>query len=387
MGIKIPLIVGIVLLVSVVLLFGLEEPIEVKEGISQKTVRILTPTETILVPEIHTSEIKEIKSSSIVEKISEPSLSTQSFPFEAYAIIDSAVDQIDFLRYNVFPDIGVRQHAFDSNHNFFTTKFNEVINYDRGTGIKTIWTIPALGKERGFGSTTDSAGNYYFGQDNSILTKLVPSTDTFIQVLLKLPGTSFEFQYDTLEISSSGEVLFMDRTFAGKVNFDTGDVTIWDQPLTVNDMVLDSNDNMYYVELHSTGQKLYRLNPTTNVLTTWFLDSVRNEPQAVTIDNNDNIYIYVKGDTRARIQKIDTTTNVFEEWIVPIEASIIARSMAVDSAGTVYFLDNLTRFVPSTGKFTTWDIEARNRLVHVTLDSNDDLWISGQGFFGKITAP
>ena len=179
----------------------------------------------------------------------------------------------------------------------------------------------------------------------------------------------------------------MDRTFAGKVNFDTGDVTIWDQPLTVNDMVLDSNDNMYYVELHSTGQKLYRLNPTTNVLTTWFLDSVRNEPQAMTIDNNDNVYIYVKGDTRARIQKIDTTTNVLEEWVVPITSFVDPIKVAVDSAGTVYFLDALTRLVPSTGKFTTWDIEARNRLVHVTVDSNDDLWISGQGFFGKITAP
>jgi len=242
--------------------------------------------------------------------------------------------------------------------------------------------IPRSGIVSGDGSTIDSAGNYYFGQTDNILTKLVPSTDTFIQVSFLQPQ---KLVYHTLELSSSGEVFFMDRNFAGKVNFDTGDITTWRLLLSINAMVLDSNDNMYFVTNVDINEFLYRLNPNTSVLTSWFLNTNGNNAETLTIDNNDNIYIYQRG-INARIQKVDTINNVLEEWVFPTLFSINARSMAADSAGTVYFLDDLTRLEPSTGKFTTWKVASRTSLAHVTLDSNDDLWIAGAGFFGKVTA-
>jgi len=373
-----------ILLVSTVPYFILDDiPIEVKEYTSQKIVRTLTPTETILVPEIHTSETKEIKSSSIVEKISEPTLSAQSFPFEAYAI-GNTVNQINFLKYTPGNVPSTKNQAFDSNHNLFTARGVEVFFIDRSTLTKTIWTIPNSGIMLGGAAAVDSAGNMYFGQDDNIMTKLVPSTDTFIQVSFGQPAKLF---YQKIEISSSGEVFFRTNSDVGKVNFDTGDVKLWTQPISPNDMVLDSNDNMYYIELDGAGQKLLRLNPTTNVLTTWLIDSTQpGRATALYIDNNDNVYIYVPG-TNAKIQKIDIITNVLEEWVVPITFAVTPMDIAADSAGTVYFLDALTRLVPSTGKFTTWDVTGRNSLKHIVVDSNDDLWISGSGVFGKITAP
>ena len=385
-GVSVAVILSLaaILLVSTVPYFILDDiPIEIKEGTSQKTVRTLTPTETILVPETHTSETKEFKSSSIVEKISEPSLSAQSFPFEAHAIIGSTVNQINFLKYTPGNVPSTQNQAFDSNHNLLTIRGIEVFFIDRGTLTKTIWTIPNSGIMLGGAAAVDSAGNMYFGQQDNIMTKLVPSTDTFIQVSFGQPATLF---YQKIEISSSGEVFFRTNSDVGKVNFDTGEVKLWTQPIGPKDLLLDSNDNMYYNELDGAGQKLHRLNPTTNVLTTWFIDSAKDRPSGMGIDNNDNLYIYVDG-TNAKIQKIDTTTNVLEEWVVPITFAVNPNRIAVDSAGTVYFLDALTRLVPSTGKFTTWDVTGRNSLKNIVVDSNDDLWISGSGVFGKITAP
>jgi len=386
LGIKIPLIVGIALLVSVVLLFGLEEPIEVKEDVSQKTVRILTPTETILVPQVGTVDMKEIKSSSMVEKISEPSLSAQSFPFEAYAI-GTEVELIDFLRY-IDNDLGF-QFAFDSNHNLFTTNGDEVTYLDRGALTKTTWTIPNLGFGAGIASTIDSAGNYYYGQTDSILTKLVPSTDTFIQVQF---GSSQP--YHAMEISSSGEVFFVKDASIGKVNFVTGEITTWPTVVVASDMALDSNENIYYVGRNFQGEFLVRLDPISNVISSWILDDQTSfTSQTLAIDNNDDIFINYFPGVKGKIQKVDPINNVLEEWVIPTGGSLGQRLIAVDSAGTVYFLDDLTRLVPSTGKFTQWSITSQlNGLNHITIDSNDDLWItgfkSGVGrFFGKITAP
>jgi len=384
-GVSVAVILSLaaILLVSTVPYFILDDiPIEVTEGTSQKIVRTLTPTETILVPETHTSEIKEFKSSSIVEKISEPSLSAQSFPFEAFAI-GTTVDRINFLKYTPGNVPSTQNQAFDSNHNLLTIRGVEVFFIDRGSLTKTIWTIPNLGIMLGGAAAVDSAGNMYFGLDDNVMTKLVPSTDTFIQVSFGQPAQLF---FQKIVISSSGEVFFRTNHDVGKVNFDTGEVKLWTQPLLPDDLVLDSNDNMYYIEQYIGGQKLNRLNPTTNALTTWFFDSATKRAFGMGIDNNDNIYIYRPG-TNAKIQKIDTTTNVLEEWVVPITGAVNPNRIAVDSAGTVYFLDALTRLVPSTGKFTTWDISTRNSLKNIVVDSNDDLWISGSGVFGKITAP
>jgi len=393
-GVSVAVILSLaaILLVSTVPYFILDDiPIEAKEYTSQKIVRTLTPTETILVPEIYTSEIKEIKSSSIVETMSEPSLSAQSFPFEAFAI-GTTVDRINFQKYTDF-GVGDKQYAFDSNHNFFSSRDTKITYFDRGLNTKTTWNLPELGTERGFGMTTDSAGNVYFGQDDNILTKLVPLEDTFIQV--RIPTS--QFQFDSLEVSSSGEVFFQTTFRVGKVNFDTGDITFWSPPAGILDMAIDSNDNMYFVQAVNINEFLFRLNPNTSELTSWFLNNNGGNAQALAIDNNDNIFIYQNGGlSHGRIQKVDTINNVLEEWVVPTTGfQVVSTRIAVDSVSTVYFQDFLTRLVPSTGEFTQWKLFLNFREVHhIDVDSNDDLWIAGStknaftpGWFGKITAP
>jgi len=384
-GVSVAVILSLaaILLVSTVPYFILDDmPIEVKEYTSQKIVRTLTPTETIILPEIQTIEIKEIKSSPIVEKTSEPSLSAQSFPFEAYAI-GTTVDRINFLKYSD-GDIGNAQHAFDSNHNLFTTKATTVTYFDRGLNTKTTWTIPELGSTAGAGSAVDSAGNYYYGQAQGILTKLVPSEDKFIQILIV-------FNIETIEISSSGEVYIMAQDIIRKINFDTGAVKAWSiggNQFSSSDMALDSNGKIYYIGKNFQGEVLSTLDPITNVATSWsFNNPSSSSTQALAFDNNDDIFINHFAGVRGKIQKLDPTTNVLEEWVVPIPGSFSKTSIVVDSAGTVYFLNDLTRLVPSTGKFTQWSVSSSQAGIrHVTVDSNDDLWIAGTGFFGKVTA-
>jgi len=387
-GVSVAVILSLaaILLVSTVPYFILEDiPIEVKEYTSQKIVRTLTPTETIIVPETHTLEIKEFKSSPIVEKTSEPSLSAQSFPFEAFAI-GNTVNQIKFLKYSDGA-IGAKQHAFDSNNNFFTARDLTISYFDRGLNTKTTWTLPNLGSEIGFGMTTDSAGNVYFGVSDNLLTKLVPSTNTFIQVQFLKPTVRANV---ALDISSTGEVLFMDRIDAGRVNFDTGEITTWRHFLSANDMVIDSNDNMYFVVNVNVNEFLFRLNPNTNVLKSWLLNSNGFDAVTLAIYNDDIIFIYQEGGvSHGRIQKVDITNNVLEEWVLPTtKFRNFFNSMAVDSAETVYFLEFFTRFVPSTGEFTQWKLfSGESTILHVTVDSNDDLWIAGNTFYGKVFAP
>jgi len=390
-GVSVAVILSLaaILLVSTVPYFILDDiPIEVKEYTSQKIVRTLTPTETIIVPEIYTLEIKEIKSSPIVEKTSEPTLSAQSFPFEAYAI-GNTVNQIKFLKYS--DSAIVRQHAFDSNHNLFTTKATTVSYFDRGLNTKTTWTIPELGSTEGKGSAVDSAGNYYYGQKQSILTKLVPSENKFIQI-------SIVSNIDAIEISSSGEVYILAQGTLRKVNYDTGAVKVWslggNQFSSSNgDMALDSNDKIYYIGKNFQGEVLSILDPITNVATSWNFNNPGSSTQALAFDNNDDIFIHHFAGVRGKIQKLDPTTNVLEEWVVPTFGSFQREPIVVDSAGTVYFLNDLTRLVPSTGKFTQWGVFSFSQTGTglLTVDSNDDLWIAGRssspvGFFGKVTA-
>jgi len=265
----------------------------------------------------------------------------------------------------------------------FTTKVTTVTYFDRGLNTKTTWTIPELGSTAGIGSIVDSAGNYYYGQAQFILTKLVPSEDKFIQIEF----TSVEI----IEISSSGEVYIMAQNILRKINFDTGAVKAWSlggNQLNIFDMALDSNDKIYYIGKNFQGEVLSTLDPISNVATSWsFNNPSSSSTQSLAFDNNDNIFINHFAGVRGKIQKLDPTTNVLEEWVVPIPGSFTKTSIVVDSAGTVYFLNDLTRLVPSTGKFTQWSVSSsQTGIRHVTVDSNDDLWIAGTGFFGKVTA-
>jgi len=389
-GVSVAVILSLaaILLVSTVPYFILDDiPIEIKEYTSQKIVRTLTPTETILVPEIQTMETKEIKSSSIVEKIYEPSLSAQSFPFEAYAI-GSTVNQVNFLKHTDstldYASHNRKQYAFDSNHNVFHGADDKISFFDRTALTKTIWTIPNAGSVQDDGMTTDSAGNVYFGQNGNILSKLVPSTDTFIQVVFGLPTS---FSYDAMEVSSSGELFFTSSNSLGKVNFITGAVTLWPKISSFGspvDMGLDSNGNFYYISGSFPSAFLHKIDPTTNALTRWTLTTDAFNSITMVIADNDHPYIYQWTNVRTKILHLDPTTNVLEEWFIPSQPpSFPEEEMAIDSARNVYFLEDLSRLVPSTGKFTKWSIFGGEV---ITVDSNDDVWIAGRGFFGKITA-
>ena len=91
----------------------------------------------------------------------------------------------------------------------------------------------------------------------------------------------------------------------------------------------------------------------------------------------DKIYCLHAG----QITEVDTSSNTVRQWTDPGHSSGSSSwSIDVDSTGTVFFVrdGNLVRFVPSTGTFTTFDIDNIRR---VQVDSSDTLHAVQSGSF------
>ena len=131
---------------------------------------------------------------------------------------------------------------------------------------------------------------------------------------------------------------------------------------------VDGSGIMYFDVFHGTdGYEAYgvaKFDQNSGTITIW-----PNTPCRDLAVTGDKIYCLDTG----KIAEVDTSSNTVRQWIDPAHRSnSSSRSIDVDSTGTVFFArdDNLVRFVPSTGTFTTFDIDDI-RLVQV--DSSDTL--------------
>ena len=78
--------------------------------------------------------------------------------------------------------------------------------------------------------------------------------------------------------------------------------------------------------------------------------------------------------------------NTLTEWIIPTTSTNPVSDLAVDSNGNVFATtinNSMTRFVPSTGTFTSFQ---GNCHVILEIDSNDDIYCtSSSGILFKFT--
>lgn len=125
---------------------------------------------------------------------------------------------------------------------------------------------------------------------------------------------------------------------------------------------------MYFDVFHGTREyKAYgvaKFDQNSGTITIW-----SNTPCRDLAVTSDKIYCL---DT-SKIAEVDTSSNTVRQWTDPgHRPDSSSSSIDVDSTGTVFFVrdGNLVRFVPSTGTFTTFDIDGIRR---IQVDSSDTL--------------
>lgn len=131
---------------------------------------------------------------------------------------------------------------------------------------------------------------------------------------------------------------------------------------------VDGSGTMYFDVFHGTGEYeaygVAKFDQNSRTITIW-----PNTPCHNLAATGDKIYCLDAG----KIAEVDTSSHTVRRWTDPgYSSNSTSGSIAVDSTGTVFFErgGNLVRFVPSTGTFTTFDID---NIVRIQADSSDTL--------------
>jgi len=145
---------------------------------------VVIPTEHVVTPTTTTIDVTE----QIIEhtdiKVSPDEISIPLSPSEfilpffsksAYAIT-STQSVITITRWSM--GIG-DETTFDSAGNIFKADFDKVAHVDVSTNTLTTWTLPPSQSVTSATIGADSSGNVYFGQSNTKLGRLNPTTDVF----------------------------------------------------------------------------------------------------------------------------------------------------------------------------------------------------------------
>jgi len=112
----------------------------------------------------------------------------------------------------------------------------------------------------------------------------------------------------------------------------------WAVPTAFSDpfgITLDGSGNVYFTE--QTGNKIGRLDPSTNVITEWTLPTASSRPNFITLDGSGNVYFAEL--TGNKIGRLDPSTNVITEWTVPTATSG-PFGVTLDGSGNVYIAEN-----------------------------------------------
>jgi len=344
---------------------------------SQKTVSTLTP-------EIKTIEpsTSMITSESFIGDYTLDEFKTQSFlEFQTAYAVTSSQSSITIQTWS--GSIG-RESAFDSSWNQFSAADNglQIAFIDVTANTKKTWTLPNDNKVHTHirQMDVDSNGNLWFGQTDSNgstpkLTRLNPTTNVFLETQVDSQLTS------AVMISSSDEI------FYGTLGANIAVLDLvqnkkfeWSNIISSSfeSIETDSSGNFYVAGLSG---EVARLNPNTNVLTIW--DVSPNGPAAVNVDSSGNIFFTETDGVRSKVGRITISDNTLTEWIIPNSSTGTIRDIGVDSSGTVFFTQNgITRFVPSTGVFTTFGGAACELME---IDTDDTIYCSTGAGFSKIT--
>jgi len=222
----------------------------------------------------------------------------------------------------------------------------------------------------------DSSGNIYNFGSNKI-SRLDTSSNTL--TTWEVPTINVGIQ--GIDVDSSGNIYFTETFFnkIARLNPSTNTFTEWDIGIAVSDLIVDSSDKVYFIQVR-TGSKAGILNPSTNTLTVWTSSQLRNVDFA--IDSFGNFFVTRQGQDSG-IVKIDISSNTATKWLVP---TINSQTLGidVDASGTVYFTETsankIGRLVPSTNTITEWLLPTpTNSPTRLKIDSSGSVFV---GVFG-----
>lgn len=360
--------------------FGLydDSPEIISTTVSEPTERLLVPT--IFQAESQSSKVipKSFHASSEINSIS----NNDSIPtlIQKADAITSDQNEISVTQYT-FQNRLERGVTVDDSGNMFAGGSNKVGRIDVTANTQTTWTIPN-DQNFGNGGDVDSTGFLYFGlsvQEQAggfgnggiiKIAKLNHNTDIFTE--WTIPITTQCCDIRDLIIDSSDNVYYSDINspeFLAKLNPSTNVVTKYfvpededEDPILrlskPNKLTIDDSDILYFItyDYEDSKFKLIKFDPNTNALTVWI---VPNESDGdIGLSSDGKIYFGENFQFRHKIAELDPSTNVLKEWTNPFDESI--GDVIVDGSGNVFFASDFYRFVPSTNTFTQWDLGTRN---------------------------
>ena len=182
----------------------------------------------------------------------------------------------------------------------------------------------------------------------------------------------------------------------------------WSVPTSgsLSGIVVDVSGNVFFAE--TTGNKIGRLVPSTNVITEWtipttkmitewivpvfshsnvwkYLPTSGSEPSSITLDASGNVFFAEA--TGNKIGRLVPSTNVITEWTIPTPNSD-PHDVEIDASGNVYFTEQVSnkigRLVPSTNMITEWTVHTSDSgPYNIALDASGNVYFTEQ-FSNKI---
>jgi virginiamycin B lyase len=172
----------------------------------------------------------------------------------------------------------------------------------------------------------------------------------------------------------SGNVFYTTRgEIIGKLNPETGIFTQWQIPREDNDpeeialyeIDQDADGNLWV--MGNTNHKIYRLNPLTNVITTYFFPHREPYSTNLRVDPNGQVFWLGSRDSNS-VSVLDPSTNLYREWPIPtwrpdsVEPSKTSfpKGLSANRPGLVFFLEKdgnkFGRINTENNRITEWTI-------------------------------
>jgi len=261
----------------------------------------------------------------------------------------------------------------------------------------TEWSLPLqLSYPRGI--TVDLDGIVWFSEvKTNMIGRLDPFNNQFSEWRIPTP---FSHPIDVV-IDSSGNVFFTEDNGnkIGRLNPTTNEITEWYIPtqnlhITSNPynpssrpftLALDMEDNIWFGELD--GNKIGRLNPTTNEITEWEIPSLLDSPTSIAVDKTENVFFV--SDSGNKISRLNSINDEVTEWSLPTKSSL-PRAVIVSSDGMVWFTElksKIGRLNPATNEIVEVSVPSVSSFPRaIVVDSDDNLWFieSGGKKFGRL---
>jgi len=378
------IVVAVVIIGVSVAIFGFSNDTQSKvsdiEANDIKSQRVTTT----LTPEIITIESTSqvISSEDYMGEVTTDQIQTQSFLPElnfkpAYGV-SSTQSSISVTTW--FGSDG-SSTGFDTEWNQFSTGIGstKIVFINVTDNSKKTWTLPNDDKAFSRSMGVDSNGDLFFGKadvsgSNDKLAKLSTSTNVFTEYIAnKALAVKFVI------IDSSDNVFFISGGDLYKLVPSTNLLTKWINVGGSQSFHLGTSGNLYFA---GDDQAVATLDINTNTFTKWTIPSAVQNLSSITSDSSGDIFFTFTDGIRSKVGKITISDNTLTEWIIPNSDTGSGGKIAVDSEGNVFVARGLTRLVPSTDTFTIFNTVCTGALE---IDSSDDIHCAGSDRFSKIT--